>query len=363
MFASRIPPLPSCRRGEVYSFLKSFYITALQFIQIKTLGIALICKVDLVMWTLNGERTLARVLNRINQVVPEEVVNQRFIVDDGSLDETRKIAVACGWRVISNEGKGISDGANTALKHVETDFFCSFEQDLLLSDKWWITIPQLLTEHVVAASGIRLPNHPLALIKLQEFATERYRRETEHKTSFVYGKTLDNTIYNTKVLREIGGFPNVPFNPGVDNLLAKRVFDMGYSWKVAFNVSSIHLRKSLWDEFKHYYWYGSVQRELQCALAEKGEKLSSVFLRTMFSPLRGLEVAIRQHCWQIAVIYPLIRICSFLGIMKSFLPLHRVKVIGCNGHFKHCNQWMYCTDKFCLWLDAPGSKQKDRAEE
>ena len=76
-------------------------------------------KVDLVMWTLNGEKTLPLVLSRINKVIPIEVVNQKLIVDDGSKDNTVTIAKKYGWNVIKNEGKGISDGANTALKHVQ----------------------------------------------------------------------------------------------------------------------------------------------------------------------------------------------------------------------------------------------------
>ena len=73
-------------------------------------------KVDLVMWTLNGEKTLPLVLSRINEVIPKDIVNQKLIVDDGSNDKTVAIARKYGWNVIKNEGKGISDAANTALK-------------------------------------------------------------------------------------------------------------------------------------------------------------------------------------------------------------------------------------------------------
>jgi glycosyltransferase involved in cell wall biosynthesis len=89
------------------------------------------------MWTFNGEKTLPAVLSRINQVVPKDRVNQKFIVDDRSKDNTVAIAKQLGWNVVRNEGKGISDGANTALKHVETEYFCSFEQDIILAPQWW----------------------------------------------------------------------------------------------------------------------------------------------------------------------------------------------------------------------------------
>ena len=49
-------------------------------------------KIDLVMWTLNGEKTLPAVLSRINETIPKDIVNQRLIVDDGSKDNTVTIA-------------------------------------------------------------------------------------------------------------------------------------------------------------------------------------------------------------------------------------------------------------------------------
>ena len=41
------------------------------------------------------------------------------------------------WKVVLNEGQGISDNANTALSQVSADFFISFEQDLLIAWDWW----------------------------------------------------------------------------------------------------------------------------------------------------------------------------------------------------------------------------------
>ena len=105
-------------------------------------------KVDLVMWTLNGEKTLPAVLNRINKVIPKSVVDQKLVVDDGSKDSTVDIARKYGWNVINNEGKGISHGANTALNHVQTSYFCSFEQDIYLDSDWWNKVSALILNKV-----------------------------------------------------------------------------------------------------------------------------------------------------------------------------------------------------------------------
>lgn len=272
------------------------------------------------MWSKNGEKCLSEVLARIDDVIPTEVVQQKILVDDHSTDNTVKIAEDFNWNVYLNPKGGLSSGANEALRHVDCDFFVSVEQDVVLAKDWWSKIPCLLEgERIAVASGVRIPDKPIALRKLQEYTTERYRKETKHKTSFVYGKTLDNTIYNTKIIRELGGFPKLKVSAGVDTVLVKVLYDREFIWAVDFNVKSIHLRQGLIDELKHYYWYGTCRKELSIILSERSEKFIDILLRTGFSPLRGLQVAWKQRCWQIAYVYPLIRLSSFWGVIRGFV--------------------------------------------
>ena len=137
-------------------------------------------KVDLVMWTKNGAETLPSVLTRISEIIPDRSVNEKIVVDDRSSDHTRKIAESFGWTVVFNEGKGISDGANTALKHVTAEYFISFEQDLLLARCWWDKIPPYLNNpKVAAASGMRFADKPVGVNRLQKYVAKKYRIEAE----------------------------------------------------------------------------------------------------------------------------------------------------------------------------------------
>jgi glycosyltransferase involved in cell wall biosynthesis len=79
-------------------------------------------KIDLVMWTKNGATTLPYVLLQIERVIPKSAIANKIIVDDSSSDDTTQIGRKHGWSVHYNDGKGISDGANTALKLVELRF-------------------------------------------------------------------------------------------------------------------------------------------------------------------------------------------------------------------------------------------------
>jgi glycosyltransferase involved in cell wall biosynthesis len=271
------------------------------------------------MWTLNGEKTLPVVLNRINKVIPKSVVDQKLVVDDGSKDSTVDIARKYGWNVINNEGKGISDGANTALNHVQTSYFCSFEQDIYLDSDWWNKVSALILnkEWVGAASGLRfLPKNNFC------FSVEPYQL-TRKDVDFYggYGKTLDNTIWKTDALRSIGGFPKVNF-AGIDTFVLHLLESKGYKWLVDYNVKSVHLHYGgLLNEFKHYYFYGSSSPQIYSYLKAfslyENENLSSLLLRFIKSPISSFKMALKMHDSRLMLSYPIIRLCWLLGYIHG----------------------------------------------
>ncbi len=283
------------------------------------------------MWTKNGAETLPAVLRHIKQVIPATNVNKRLIVDDQSTDNTCAIAESNGWEILPNEGTGISDGANTALKNVECERFVSFEQDLLLARDWWTKIPPLLENPQVAvASGMRFASQPRGVMRLQQYVARKYRGEAQlsswlrnrQNAAFTLGSTLDNTIYKTAVVKSVGGFPTVKVNAGVDTTLAYRLKLAGYGWAVDYNVQSIHLRGGLGHELRHQYWYGTQSREIW----QKVERDSSqrapvsqfgIFYRFAISPFTGLFVAYKMREATIAYIHPLIRFYYLKGYLES----------------------------------------------
>lgn len=278
----------------------------------------MIGKLDLVMWTKNGAYTLPAVLKQINKVIPSEYVNQRIIVDDQSTDQTREVAVANGWKVIFNEGKGISDGANTALREVETEFFISFEQDLLLAPDWWKKIPEYVwSSEAAVASGIRFVNYPLSIKKIEEFSAEKYKLQDQPGKYFPMVKTIDNTIYKTEIIRKIGGFPYLPSSVGVDQALSQKVFAAGFKWKVDYDVHSVHLRNGLKGELSHNYWYGLFSDELERKMNNRNASTRSMVVKFLRSPIRGLEIAVKKNAPESIIIYPLMRLSYLRGFFNG----------------------------------------------
>ena len=292
----------------------------------------MIGKVDLVMWTKNGAETLPFILKRISEVIPNEFVNKRIIVDDRSFDKTRDIAQTYGWQVVFNEGTGISNGANTALKHVESEYFVSFEQDLLLAHDWWEKIPNFLkSSQVAAASGMRFADKPRGVRKLQQYVAKKYRGETNlaswlrnrKMAAFTLGSTLDNTIYKTEIIRAVGGFPKMRINAGVDTTLAYKLKQAGYSWVVDYDVQSTHIRTGLKQELQHQYWYGTQLCEIWRKLEEETNQrspitASGVIYRFLISPFTGVFVALKTREPTITYIHPLVKFYYMLGLLQSF---------------------------------------------
>lgn len=78
------------------------------------MGVTLIDRVDVVMWTKNSSEFLPLVLRRIEGVIPSEVLGKKMVIDDHSTDNTVEIAKNLGWDVHENQGKGIFDAFETA---------------------------------------------------------------------------------------------------------------------------------------------------------------------------------------------------------------------------------------------------------
>lgn len=283
------------------------------------------------MWVKDGVETLPKVLKRIDEVIPKEAVCHKILVDDHSVDDTVKIAKEFNWQAYPNPETGISSGANEALRHVDTGYFMSFEQDLLLAEDWRLKVPPRLNNPKIAvASGIRFASKPQGVKKLQQYVAKKYRGErslspwlrSREMSAFTLGKTLDNTIYRTNVLRSVGGFPIMRVNAGVDTVLAYKIKDAGYEWCVDYNIQSIHLRKGLRDELQHQYWYGTQLLEIWREIREKTGvqppmNKFGVISRFFLSPFTGVFVALRTHEPSIVIIHPLVKWSYMHGLLDS----------------------------------------------
>jgi hypothetical protein len=165
------------------------------------------------------------------------------------------------------------------------------------------------------------------LRKLQQYTAKKSRGEVFilHKSRqaapYRFGKTLDNTAYKTRIIRALGGFPQVRRNAGVDVILSYKVSEAGFQWIVDYNVQSTHLRYGLKSELRHEEWHGftlpKIYRRIKQEIGKQPSttKRSTLF-RFLFSPAMGLFIALTMNEPSIVYIYPLVRLYYVKGLLK-----------------------------------------------
>jgi glycosyltransferase involved in cell wall biosynthesis len=262
----------------------------------------------MVMWAKNGASTLPPVLKRANEVLPHEAIKKKIFIDDHSIDSSRQIAEGFGWTIYNNRHGGIASGINTALSHVESDFFISLEQDVILAKDWFQKIPCHLNDPKVFAScGIRFPNHSI-IKKMHKYELE--------KSQFTMG-SIDNTIWKTKLVKaHVGPVPEYLRYGAADSYMRLRLEKVGYKTFVDQAVISIHLRKGgLKEEMKRFYLYGLYAPRRKRKFIDETENKRAVKI-ALLSPIRGIHLAVKTRCAPIAYYYPLIRFAFMRGALK-----------------------------------------------
>jgi glycosyltransferase involved in cell wall biosynthesis len=253
--------------------------------------------VDLVMWTKNSAKFLPSVLTRIEEVIPSEVLANKIIIDDHSTDDTVEVARKLGWTVYTNNGSGIYNAVETALKYVTTDFFISIEHDVILSKEWWESMKEHMKDETVAvAQGVRVATSPI-LRALDEYVIER-RDEKSKKTCI----SIDNNLYRTSLLRKYK--LNVAGHTPSRAILEKH----GFRWLIDRNVISDHIRPDIQYLIKHDY---RMHKLLSCH--GRKQRMVKNFTLFLLSPFRAFQICLKKKCAQMLIIYPLDRLAILMA--------------------------------------------------
>jgi cellulose synthase/poly-beta-1,6-N-acetylglucosamine synthase-like glycosyltransferase len=274
----------------------------------------MIDKVDLVMWAKNGESVLPEVLKRIDEVIPHEHACHKILVDDHSIDRTVEIAKDFNWDVYLNPKGGIPGGANEALRHVNCNFFVSVEQDVVLAKDWWEKIsPYMDNDKTAVAQGIRMSTEP-TLRKLDEYVYSRLKSGIDDPIRF--GVSMDNNIFRTKIIRQLGGFPNDCLVCTDTILMRKIIYETPYKWVIDMNVVSDHIRQSVKAHIEHAYTLTKLCANSHYCVNEAQPILLTLRM-FLTSPIRASIVAYKKRCPKLLYVYPAIRYKKFKACIEE----------------------------------------------
>lgn len=255
-------------------------------------------RIDACIWTKNSATLLPKTLRRFNEVLPEKVIEQKIMIDDHSQDATVSIGKEFGWSVYPNPSNGIASAANEALRRVKSEFFMSIEHDILLASNWWPRIfEHMKNKNVGVAQGTRMLTQPtLRAI---------YGHHVEH--------SIDNNIYRTKIVRDVGGFPYT-CRVCTDTWLKRKIEAAGYKWEIDDTVVSEHVRSSIRQEADHRENLHRI-----CTCKSRYYPLKYLARITLTSPVTGLKIAIRSNKPKAVFVYPYIRLKILNGWMNGYL--------------------------------------------
>jgi len=269
----------------------------------------MLTKIDLVIWTFNSERTLDQSLSSIETAVPAQDTCHKIAVDGGSHDETRSILSDHGWEVFRSP-RGIPHQANMALSLVDSDYYASFEHDILLNTGWLSRMKTLIRKpRAAVAQGIRIFQGSRVFE-----AVEKYQLLTGRFPRWFY--SLDNNLCNTRIIREIGGYPRIcPVS--TDGVLRQAVLKAGYSWLTDLQCMSYHLRRGYWHQLKHHV-QGYMYRRFFDWYGPGSETFPKFLKGVFFSPVSGALIARHQRVFSAFPGYAIYRYVMFHHYLHAY---------------------------------------------
>jgi len=194
----------------------------------------------------NSERKIGGTLTAIANCVPPYV--QILVVDDGSLDCTREIALDKGIEVVSH-GKNLGYGhaRQTAFLHTKSDILVFIDDSCIVNRIWWENLSRLWEEagpNTQAIAGPMLfsssreglsffsrsnPFRPLYLDETQEFSllnrlSTYFFKRYDWRSGYVRYAANGNLSFRRKALEIVGGYDPSCNLGGEDEDVCGRVF-------------------------------------------------------------------------------------------------------------------------------------------
>jgi len=243
------------------------------------------------MWTKDGEKTLVPCLKSIERAIDPDQVNQKIAVDGHSKDNTKTILEQFGWTVYDAEKVGIPFQAKQAISLVETPFFASFEQDIILNPRWFqVALKHFYgKENVAVVQGVRVSvNKTLRIIEATEL---------NKKTRL---SSIDNNLYRTDIVKSLDLPLKYPI--GFDRALQDLILKKGFRWIVDKQLVSLHNKQSFMKDAKKMF--NDITR---CDYVRDHISFYRLLRVFSFSWIRGFQMGLKSKYPLVIFAYPYYR--------------------------------------------------------
>jgi anaerobic magnesium-protoporphyrin IX monomethyl ester cyclase len=133
-------------------------------------------------------------------------ISEIMIIDDGSTDDSIKIAQQYPVRIIKHPSNlGLSAARNTAIENAQGDFIASVDMDVI-PDRFWLEYMMLeIGDDCLAAVGGRLVEQNTVTVtdRWRQLILKQDNGENKAENLPIYGS---NNVFRVSGLREVGGY-------------------------------------------------------------------------------------------------------------------------------------------------------------
>jgi len=268
-------------------------------------------EISIVIPAKNSARTIkVAVAGALEQLGVGDV--EVIVVDDGSSDDTAKLAADAGARVIQQDPSGPAAARNNGWRAAKAPIIAFTDSDCKPNQQWCARIIEALKDDKVGAVGGSYdngnPKSKLARVIHAEIKARHARMRRRVRALGTY-----NFATRREVLEELDGFDESYTNAsGEDNDLSYRMLQAGYELHFIHENTVAHRHPSdLWrylkSQARHGYWRVKLYRDHPSMTG--GDDYSTV--ADYIAPLLGLAA--------LALVVPALLLVPIVAIAGSIV--------------------------------------------
>ena len=207
--------------------------------------------ISVIVCVKNRESYIGQCLNSISANHPSEII----VIDDGSTDSTREIAMSLGALVHSNRGTGVACARQLGADLCQMPYIAYVDSDITLPTNCLI---HLLTELKIKGwHGIHAQVESPESRNYWEWAQDQHYRLTFNNPGRRSAIATMTAVFPTEVIRAVK-FDTSITGASEDGDLSSRLLKAGYALGIASTAVCYHYHRadfqSFWQQRK---WYGA----------------------------------------------------------------------------------------------------------
>lgn len=210
-------------------------------------------RVSLYIPCYNVERFIARCVEAV--LVQSYPVDEILIIDDGSIDQTVKLAEKYPVKVICHpQNLGLAAARNTGLKNARNELVASLDADCVADRDWLATLVDEMNTDKIAATGGRLVETVLESLAdkwRRAHMTQDWGEKRQQNPSFMYG---NNTLVRKHAVAKVGWYDESHRTNGEDMDMSRRLMAAGYTCVYQPRAVVSHLRQDSLRSILDTYW-------------------------------------------------------------------------------------------------------------